>query len=77
MKPDKRSNGNHPGIIDYKGRSYVFGFNYKLNFALVNKHRERRSVCAVELKYDANGTIQELPWWDEGAGLKPVDVLNP
>lgn len=76
MKPDKRSNGNHPGIIDYKGRSYVFGFNYKLNFALVNKHYERRSVCVAELKYNPDGTIQELPWWYEGAALKPAGVLN-
>ena len=77
MKPDKRSSGNHPGIIDYKGKSYVFGFNYKLNFALVNKHNERRSVCVAELTYNPDGTIQELPWWYEGAALKPAGVLNP
>jgi beta-xylosidase len=35
MDPDKRSSGNHPGIIDYKGASYVFGFNYTLNFAMI------------------------------------------
>src|SRR4029434_9410410 len=28
MDPDKASSGNHPGIIDYKGSTYVFGFNY-------------------------------------------------
>ncbi|MDA3854465.1 MAG: family 43 glycosylhydrolase, partial [Bacteroidales bacterium] len=27
MDGDPRSNGNHPGIIDYKGNTYVFGFN--------------------------------------------------
>jgi arabinoxylan arabinofuranohydrolase len=77
MKPDKRSNGNHPGIIDYKGKSYVFGFNYELNFAQGTKHRERRSICAAELKYNPDGTIRELPWWNEGEALKPVGSLNP
>ena len=26
----KKTNGNHPGIIDYKGKSYCFGFGYDL-----------------------------------------------
>ena len=73
MRPDRRSSGNHPGIIDYKGRSYLFGFNYKLNFAETDKHRERRSVCVAEMQYEPDGTIRELPWWDEG---KPVDQLG-
>ena len=30
MRPTERSRGNHPGVIDYKGRSYVFGLNYDL-----------------------------------------------
>ena len=57
MAPDPRSSGNHPGIIDYKGSSYVFGFNYKLNFALTATHRERRSVCAAKFAYNPDGTI--------------------
>lgn len=77
MKPDKRSSGNHPGIIDYKGKSYVFGFNFKLNFALTEKHYERRSICVTEMKYNTDGTIQELPWWYEGTPVKPVGVVNP
>jgi arabinoxylan arabinofuranohydrolase len=77
MKPDKRSSGNHPGIIDYKGSSYVFGFNYKLNYALVNEHRERRSICVAKITYNPDGTIKELPWWYEGAAPNPAGVLNP
>lgn len=77
MKPDKRSDGNHPGIIDYKGKTYVFGFNYKLNYALTNKKHERRSICVIEMKYNSDGTIQELPWWYEGTPVKAVENLNP
>ena len=77
MRPDHRSSGNHPGIIDYKGKSYVFGFNYKLNFALTKEHHERRSVCVAELKFNPDGTIQELPWWEEAEPVEQVEVLNP
>lgn len=77
MKPDGRSSGNHPGIIDYKGKSYVFGFNYRLNFMITDKHHERRSVCVAELDYNQDGTIKELAWWDDGIGVSPVEELNP
>jgi arabinoxylan arabinofuranohydrolase len=77
MKPDRRSSGNHPGIIDYKGKSYVFGFNYKLNFNLTNKHRERRSVCVVEMSYNPDGTIKECPWWEEAPSVTQLEALNP
>ena len=63
MDPDVRSSGNHPGIIDYKGKSYVFGFNYAVNFALTKQHRERRSICMEQMTYNADGTIQKHPWW--------------
>ena len=59
--PDKLSSGNHPGIIDYKGSSYVFGFNYTLNFALTDVHRERRSVSLAKFSYNPDGTIQRFP----------------
>ena len=54
MEPYSRSSGNHPGIIDYKGRHYVFGFNYTLNLALTSTHRERRSVAVSEFSYSAD-----------------------
>lgn len=76
MQPNKKSSGNHPGIIDYKGKSYVFGFNYRLNFMITGKHHERRSVCVAELKYNPDGTIQELPWWTEKGLDEPGDI-NP
>ncbi|MCX2583793.1 glycoside hydrolase family 43 protein [Pedobacter sp. MR22-3] len=76
MKPNAKSSGNHPGIIDYKGKSYVFGFNYRLNFMLTEQHHERRSVCVEEFKYNPDGTIPELPWWSE-TGVEQIGNLNP
>lgn len=76
MKPNQNSSGNHPGIIDYKGKTYVFGFNYRLNFMLTDVHHERRSVCVEELNFNPDGTIIEVPWWSE-TGVKPAGFLNP
>ena len=76
MQPDTISSGNHPGIIDYKGSTYVFGFNYTLNRALTNVHRERRSVCVSKLTYNPDGTIPTLPWW-KPQGVEQVGTLNP
>ena len=76
MRPNQASSGNHPGIIDYKGSSYVFGFNYKLNFALTDKHHERRSVCVAKFAYNPDGTIPELTWWDD-VGAPQIGTLDP
>jgi arabinoxylan arabinofuranohydrolase len=76
MEPNPRSSGNHPGIIDYKGSSYVFGFNYALNFALTNTHRERRSVCVAKFTYNPDGTIPTIPWWNK-QGVPQIGALDP
>lgn len=76
MEHDARATGNHPGIIDYKGSSYVFGFNYELNFALTPIHHERRSVSVAKFEYNADGTIPNLKWWDR-AKAPQVGTLNP
>src|SRR3569833_2951320 len=76
MGHDPGSSGNHPGIIDYRGHSYVFGFNYRLNFALTPEHRERRSVTLAEFKYAPDGTIPELPWWSN-RGVSQLGTLDP
>lgn len=77
MKPDIRSSGNHPGIIDYKGKAYLFGFNFRLNFLQTREHHERRSICLAEMKYNPDGTIQELPWWQEAEAASQIEPLNP
>ena len=75
MDPNQGSTGNHPGIIDYKGGSYLFGFNYRLNFAMTPIHHERRSVTVTKFSYNPDGTIPNQPWWDEKGApqLEPVD----
>jgi hypothetical protein len=76
MEPDPRSSGNHPGIIDYKGSSYIFGFSYVLNSALTPVHRERRSVSLAKFNYNPDGTIPTLPWWDKDV-VPQVGTLDP
>lgn len=77
MRPDKRATGNHPGIIQYKGNSYVFGFSFILNLAITDQHHERRSVGVAELEYHPDGTIRELPWWAEADPVSQLGTLNP
>jgi len=76
MDPNNLSSGNHPGILDYKGKSYVFGFNYALNWELTDVHRERRSVCVMEMHYNPDGTIQKVPWFTP-EGVVQVGTFNP
>ena len=76
MDPNNLSSGNHPGIIDFKGKSYVFGFNYALNWELTDVHRERRSICVAEMTYKEDGTIQKTPWFTQ-EGVAQVGTFNP
>jgi hypothetical protein len=76
MDPNSNSSGNHPGILDYKGNSYVFGFNYAVNFAQTEVHRERRSICVEKMTYAADGTIPKVPWWTP-EGVSQIGTFNP
>ena len=76
MDHDVRATGNHPGIIDYKGGSYLFGFNYELNFAITPIHHERRSVAVAKFNYNADATIPNLHWWD-ATSAPQLAPLNP
>lgn len=75
MRPTERTRGNHPGIIEYKGKDYVFGHSYDVLRLLTTDHHERRSVNAAEMKYNADGTIQEVPYWKDVVltSVKPFD----
>jgi len=77
MQPTQRNRGNHPGICDYKGHSYVFGQNYDLMHLDTFVHHERRSVSATEITYNADGTIQEVPYWLDQKPMKQLHWLNP
>lgn len=76
MPPSILSTGNHPGIVDYKGRSYLFGFNFELNFAMTPIHHERRSVTVTNFAYDRDGKIPTQPWWDT-RGVAQIEPVNP
>jgi arabinoxylan arabinofuranohydrolase len=76
MDPNRLSDGNHPGILDFKGKSYVFGFNYALNWEISGVKRERRSVCVAEMTYNADGTIQKTPWFTQ-EGVAQIGTFNP
>lgn len=76
MRPTERTRGNHPGIIDYKGKSYVFGLNYDLMHLETFEHHERRSVSVAEMHYNPDGTIKEVPYWLDTV-LEQIETLNP
>jgi arabinoxylan arabinofuranohydrolase len=76
MDPNKLSDGNHPGIVDFMGKTYVFGFNYILNWEIAGVKRERRSVCVAEMTYNPDGTIQKVPWWNK-EGVPQLGTFNP
>lgn len=77
MARTHKTRGNHPGIIDYKGKSYCFGLNYDLKNRTIAQHHERRSVSAAEMHYNPDGTIQELPYWLECPPIEPLEHFNP
>lgn len=76
MRPTERTRGNHPGIMDYKGKSYVFGLNYDLLKLETNTHYERRSVSVAEMHYNEDGTIQEVPYLAD-TKLEQIGTFNP
>ncbi|MBE5928528.1 MAG: carbohydrate-binding protein [Lachnospiraceae bacterium] len=62
---------NHPGIVDYKGHSYLFYHTGKL----VDGGGFKRSVAIEEITYNEDGTINAVPFTD--AGVDPIEALNP
>jgi hypothetical protein len=77
MNHTPRTRGNHPGIIsDYKGRSYVFGLTYDLFRFETGRHAERRSVMAAEMTYREDGTIEEVPYFQD-CTLRQIEPFNP
>ena len=71
-----RTRGNHPGIIDYKGQSYIFGLNYDLMHLKTFKHAEQRSVSAAPMYYEADGSIRKVPYWLDNV-LEQIEPFNP
>ena len=62
---------NHPGVIDYKGKSYFFYHNA----ALPGGGGYKRSVCVEEFTYGADGTIPTIRMSTTGPAA--LGTLNP
>ena len=63
---------NHPGLIDYKGKSYLFYHNGDLP----GGGGFERSVCVAAFKYNEDGTIPRII--HSAAGItKSVGDINP
>ena len=77
MDHTPRNRGNHPGIADFKGRTYLFGQNYDLKNIDIQRHYERRSVTFTEMKYAADGTIPELSYWLDQNPAEQLHTFNP
>ncbi|WP_262917450.1 family 43 glycosylhydrolase [Zunongwangia pacifica] len=76
MDATEKTRGNHPGIIEYKGKSYAFGHSYDILKSKTSTFYERRSVDAAEMKYNEDGTIQTIPYWNDKAPDQ-IENLNP
>ena len=74
---DAQSSGNHPGIVDYKGTSYVFGFTCNIQLQREGKRiGKRRSICVDKMTYQSDGTIPKLPFRSK-TGAEQTEPLNP
>jgi hypothetical protein len=62
---------NHAGVVDYKGRSYMFYHNG----ALPGGGSFKRSVCVEEFTYGPDGSIPSLTMTKQGPA--PVGTLDP
>ncbi len=61
---------NHPGVADFKGKSYFFYHN-----AALSNDSYKRSVCVEEFTYGDDGSIPSIKMTKEGPA--PVAPLNP
>jgi arabinoxylan arabinofuranohydrolase len=65
-------NGNHPGVIQYKGQWYLFYFNQDLSGA----HDKKRAINVIPFDFNSDGSITELPHSKAGV-VNPAANLNP
>src|SRR5665213_134020 len=62
---------DHPGVVDYNGKTYLFYHNA----ALPGGGGFHRSVCVEEMKFNPDGSIVQMTMTKEG--VAPVATLNP
>jgi arabinoxylan arabinofuranohydrolase len=66
-----RSFTDHPGVVDYKGKTYLFYHNGDLP----GGGGFHRSVCVEELKFNPDGSVIQLNMTKEGP--PPVATIDP
>ena len=66
-----RSFTDHPGVVDFKGKTYLFYHNGDLP----GGDGFHRSVCVDEMKFNPDGSI--VPMTMTKAGVASVATLNP
>jgi hypothetical protein len=71
MAPEGGSFTNHPGMVDFKGKTYLFYHNG----ALPGGSGFTRSVCVDEVRFNKDGSIVRMKM-SEGI-KKSVKTLNP
>lgn len=71
MPPEGRSFTNHPGVVDYKGKTYLFYHSG----ALPGGNGFNRSVAVQEMNFKKDGSI--LPMKMTDGILKSLQNLNP
>jgi len=71
MPTEGRSFTDHPGVVDYKGKTYLFYHNGDLP----GGGGFHRSVCVDEMKFNPDGSIVQMTMTKEGAAA--VATLNP
>ncbi|MDR2145587.1 MAG: glycoside hydrolase family 43 protein [Tannerella sp.] len=72
MTPEGGVFTNHPGVVDFRGKTYFFYHNGNLP----GGGGFNRSVCVEELKFRNDGSIPELKMTKEGI-QKGLTTLNP
>lgn len=65
-------NGNHPGVVQYKGKWYLFYFNQDLP----GGHDKRRAINVIPFEFNPDGSIPELPHSKSGI-VEAVKNLDP
>jgi len=66
-----RSFTDHPGVVDYQGKTYLFYHNGDLP----GGGGFHRSVCVDELKFNPDGSVVPMNMTKQGAA--PIATLNP
>ncbi|MDR0307589.1 MAG: family 43 glycosylhydrolase [Chitinispirillales bacterium] len=66
---------NHPGVVDYKGRSYLFYHDQRLTWLEGHTGGFTRSVAAAEFTYNSDGSIPRVA--SSATGPAAIAAFDP